>query len=281
MMNMWAGCPLQAKFKYIDHLPTKKSSSMTFGICTHEALKFYNETGNLERSIEKFHEYWDDPSLLGAEIEIWNKRTNHGSFAKLGPEMLRLYDEKLQYEERVVVGQEHPFLVPMGKHEISGVVDLIEVRKSGRGKDVLRLVDYKTASRKPYADNLKLNTQFTFYIYASMQPEFWFGNPKDPAKYPPICLDEEQLEGLWQRYNPRFPRRGIWLHLRDGKELDAGGRDDEDFMRLYRSICEIARAIEHEVYVPCISGDTCIWCDFVEPCGVRIPDPTVRDPDAF
>jgi hypothetical protein len=69
-----------------------------------------------------------------------------------------------------------------------------------------------------------------------------------------------------------MPKRGIWVHLwQNGRELDAGGRDDEDFARLYRLCCEVERAIKNEVFVPHI-GEACQLCDFAHgPCPVAPP----------
>lgn len=269
-----------ARFHYVDRLPTRKTSRMTFGICVHAALEGYNEDGNLEKAIALFEDLWDNPEKVDATPEIWPKGSpSHGGFRSKGIEMLKTYDEKQGWENREVLAQEHRFLVPIGDHEVTGVVDLLEVKKSGRGKSVLRIVDYKTGSKQPYATDLRLNTQFTIYDYASRQPEFWLGNPKaeDGEKFQPIAPNAQEL---FERFKS-VSRRGIWFQLLSCKEIDAGPRDEADFMRLYRAITEISRAMEHNVYVPCISGDSCFFCDYTEPCGVPITIRTDERDDSF
>lgn len=272
LMETWMKCALMGRFKYVDRLPSKKTSRMTFGICVHSALEHYNITGNVETAVEIFLDLWDNPEKANAVPEIWPKGTTYGGFREKGIDLIRDYHAKQGWESREIVAQEHKFLVPIGEHELQGVVDLLELRKSGRGKNTLRIVDYKTGSKQPFKNTLRLNTQFTAYDYASRQPEFWLGN--GPG-YPPIAPNAEDL---WEKHKDS-PRRGIYFHLLGSKEIDAGERDDQDFMRLYRVICEIAKAVEHEVYVPTLSADSCVFCDYTEPCGVKIPEREYPDND--
>lgn len=264
LLEMWMTCSLKAKFRYIDHYPTKRTSYMVFGIVCHAALEHYNEHGDIKAALKLFEELWDDPSKINVEIEIWPKGTTMGGMRERGMELLKSYHEKERWDPKTIIAQEHKFLVPMGVHELTGVVDLLEIRKSGRGKEVLRVVDYKTSKRQPPSkDTLRLNTQFTAYSFATLQKEFWLGNGPD---YPPIAPNAEEL---WERVQG-LPRRNIWYHLNTGKEIDAGQREDADYLRMYRAVTEIARAVEYEVYVPDISADNCLYCDFQKPCGVEI-----------
>lgn len=257
-------CPLQAHFKYDLDLPGKTGSKATFGNCIHAALEHYNRTGDLPMAEKLFTEAWENPAVIGRpEIDVWNKFTNYGGLRQKGLDILRAYEARMRIEERVVIAAEHEFLVPFGDHELSGICDLVSVRKNHRGRELLAIEDYKTAARKPTVAGLRLDQQFTVYIYALSQPEFWLGNPIEPERYRPVPNGD-----WWMQTLADLPRRGIWVHLWDEncKELDAGDRDDEDFARLYRLCNEIERAIEHEVFVPQI-GDACELCDFAhDPC---------------
>lgn len=275
MVQTWMSCALQAKFKYKDHLPTKRTSRMTFGIVVHATLEHYNITGDIDSALAMFEDLWDNPEKVNAEIEIWPPGTTHGGFRQKGLEMLRSYHDKNSWDDRIILAQEHKFLVPFGEHELTGVVDLLEMRKSGRGKNTVRIVDYKTGSKKPYKNTLRLNTQFTIYDYASRQPEFWLGNKHDFNKYPPIASNAREAMEAYGK----LPRRGIYFHLLGGSEIDVGPREDADFMRLYRVVKEISRAWEQEIFVPTLSGDSCVFCDFTEPCGIKIPEREYPDDD--
>lgn len=270
-LKTWMACALQARFAHIDKLPQKQNAKASFGTCIHHALAMFNETGDEEAAVEDFQHYWHNPEKLGVEPEVWPKFTTYGGLREQGIQIIRDYVEKLQWEQRTVVAVEHPFLVPFGDHELSGTVDLVEMRKNHKGQDVLRVVDYKTNTRQPTKGELAVNIQFTVYTYATLQREFWTGVEGDPD-HPPL-FNGDFMFGAFSE----VARRGIWYHLWTGKEIDAGTRADSDFMRMYRLCQEIARAVELEVYVPTISGDSCTVCDYANgPCPVQIPERAER-----
>lgn len=270
LIHTWMQCSLMARFQEIDRLPRLSGSKQVFGSIVHHALDQYNRTGDLDHAIRCFTDGWDDPSQLGLQIDVWNRYTAAGSLRERGIKILRDYDEKQRFEPRQVIASEHRFCVPFGRHELSGIVDLAELKNNHKGVQLLRLIDYKTSSKAPLRSELYANIQFSTYAYASLQPEFWLGNPAAETgdrKYPPIAQGE-----WWHEMLQETPRRAIWYHLWDSKELDAGERGETDFMRLYRVCNEIERAIEAQVFVPNISGDTCGICDYADgPCPVRIP----------
>lgn len=267
-LKKWMECPLQAYFAEIADLPRKQGSKAAFGTCIHAALEHYNKTGDLDMATHLFLQGWENPGMVGLpEIEVWNKFTNYGGLRQRGIEILRAYHDRMKIEQRTVIATEHRFLVPFGAHELTGTVDLVSLRQNHRSKQLLVVEDYKTVTRKPSVAELALNIQFTTYMYALAQPEFWLGNDEDRRQFPAIANGEWYWETLQD-----MPRRGLWIHLWDqAKELDAGGRDDEDFARLYRLCSEIERAITHKVFVPHI-GDACQLCDYShDPCPVTPP----------
>lgn len=273
-LKQFMSCPLQAKFAHVDNLPGLQNAKASFGSCIHHALEIYNKTADLDASIEAFTKTWHSPELLGVEPQVWPKYTTYGGLRQRGIEILREYHAKQKWETRTVVAIEHRFLVPFGKHELEGTVDLIELKKSSAGKETLRVVDYKTNAKAPTRIELGVNIQFTVYEFASHQPEFWLGN--GPG-FPPIpFVDPEQLDAVEE-----LPRRCIWYQLMQNKELDAGKRGDLDYLRLYRACNEIEKSIESGVFVPDISGETCTFCPYVEPCGLPIPTMSGEDGEAF
>lgn len=261
-MKTWMLCPLQARFKEIEKRPSKINAKTTYGTCMHDALEYYNLSGDIDGTIERFKKTWEKPELLNAVPDWWPKNTTYGDLKKKGIATLESYHKKNTWDKRDIIAAEHRFCVPIGDHLLSGIVDLIEARPFGSGSE-LTIVDYKTAGKRPYNDDLRLDIQFTVYHYASTQPEFWIGYNDD---YPGM---ENGLQLYYEFLNS--PRKVVWYHLMDNKEINAGLRDDDDYGRLYRCVEEIARAVEKDVYVPNISGSSCIWCDYVDICPVQIP----------
>jgi len=262
-LKLWMNCPLAAHYRYDEMLPSPGVNGKTvFGTVIHAALEHYNNTGNYDETVEKFKADWAKPPT---EPAWWPRSTSYASLRTKGLEILEAMKTHYRFQDRVVLGTEVPFLVPFGDHELTGFVDLVETQRSGNGTELLRVVDYKSASRAPTKFELVLDIQFTVYVWAVSQREFWVG-AKDNPDFPGI----ENGEWLWETIGRDLPKRAIWSGLWNGKELDAGPRTDDDFNRLYRLCDEIVRATEHEVFVPKI-GEQCGICDYVEPCAMEIP----------
>jgi len=264
-LDLWMKCPLQAKFKYADRLPGLRSAYMVYGIIVHQVLDEYHSHFDGEQAVERFLDLWDDPAQLGLAIDVWPEGTDYPTFRKNGQECITQYHERQLWDRDRVVASEHRFLVPIGEFELTGVIDLVLERKTGRGQGrCLRIIDHKTGSWVPRKSALNLNIQLTCYDYATRQPEFWMGNGPD---FPGL----ENGEALYELYKDIL-RVPVWHAIRKGKEVDSRSRQDEDFMRLYRVCQEIHHAETLGVYVPKISDDTCTMCDFTVECGIPIDD---------
>lgn len=139
----WMQCPLQAKFRYVDGLPSVQNAYATYGTCMHDALELYNRTRDLQAALERFNATWEEPALLDVVPEVWPKGINFGERLKKGLESIKAYHDQLKWENRTVLAVEHGFLVPFGKYELTGFVDCLEIMGNGQGHDLIRNVDYK------------------------------------------------------------------------------------------------------------------------------------------
>lgn len=254
-LSTWMTCPLQAKFRYIDKLPGVQNSAATYGSCIHHALSIYNHTGDIDDAIKIFLDVWRNPAKIDAAPTEWSKGYAYTTMKAKGCAVLRAYHDKIKWERREVLATEHEFEVPFGEFTMHGFVDLVELKKNGQGQEEVRITDYKTSKKQPYASRLALDIQFTAYTYAAEQPEFWQGN----------------LSEYWERVKD-LPVRAFWYHLNGPKEMIVPARKDADYMRLYRACVEMQKAYDREVYVPNISGDSCVFCPYQEPCGLPIPE---------
>lgn len=266
-LKTWSQCPLQGYFKYVELLKEPQSAKASYGSILHDALRFYNEGGSIEQAVDLFRDHWTHPEKVGLVPEYWTKGATFSGLLEQGSNVLRRYHESLKWDEREVLACEHPFLVPFGDFELTGYVDLLELRRGGNGRRTLRVVDYKGGSYAPTQAELILDIQFTSYLWAVDQIEFWTGD--GTPEFPEIPGGEELYEELLE-----VPRRAIWSHLNGPKELDAGKRTDEDYARLYRLMVEVNRAETHRIFVPRI-GESCRFCGFTKECGIPT---TVADP---
>jgi hypothetical protein len=257
-------CSLQAHYHYDEGLPRIQNAKASYGSIIHRALQLYNDTGNLEQALALFLDLWANPEKAGVAPDVWPKRMTYGGLRMQGVDTLKAYADKQRFEKRVVHGTEIPFLVPFGEHELHGFIDLLESKQSGTGRELLKVVDFKSNSKEPFRYELALDVQMTVYLYAVSQREFWCGVDGNPD-FPGL----PNGEWLWETV-ATLPARAIWYQLSNHKEIDAGPRTTTDFGRLYRLCDEIAHAIELQVFVPTI-GDGCTFCDFVDPCVMEIP----------
>lgn len=255
MLKTWMDCSQQAKFKSVLKLPEAQHAKTTFGTCVHDALELYNNSGNIDAAVERFKDTWEEPEMLNAVVDIWPQNTSWSELRERGIKSILKYHEDNKWETRTIVANEHKFLVPFGNHTISGFVDNIEITGSGSSRE-LHIIDFKTSGYVPTHLELRMNVQFTVYMYASQQPEFWTDIPNGPELY-------EKLIDV--------PRRGIWYSIWNSKRVDVGPRNQLDMERLYRVMLEIERAIQNDVYVPNIKGDSCMWCSYTNLCAATIP----------
>lgn len=267
-LGMWQRCPLQAHYRYDLHLPREQNAAATFGIVLHDALEFYVTGGDYAKSRSRFLWHWHHPEEMNLEEGRYPQRTSHGSYLKLGLSILEDFHQRNRFDQAEVLGLEIPFMVPFGEHFLTGYIDRLEIRKNHKGIDVVRIVDYKSKGSQPTVAELMLDVQFTVYSFAIGCREFWTGMV-DPDN--PVLLDGDEPkfpglpdgEALWARCQD-MPTRAIWYHLRKQKELDAGPRDNHDYMRLYRVCQQIQKAEIAGVFVPkigeacglCLAGDT-------------------------
>lgn len=272
-LKTYSECPLKGHFKYDELIPEPQNAKATYGVIIHDALRLYNETGDLDAAKKHFRTGWENPERLGLAPDWWPKGATYGGLRSQGVEVLERYHESLMWDTREVIACEHPFLVPFGRYELTGFVDLLELRRSGNGRRTLRVIDYKGGSFVPRQLELHLDLQFTTYMLAVDQPEFWTGD--GTPKFPPLPGGLERYEELRD-----VPRRAIWYHLNSQKEIDAGPRKDEDFFRMYRLCEEIVRAERAKVFVPRI-GSACQLCSFTKECGIEVPARGEHDDESW
>lgn len=267
-LKLYMSCPLKGHFRYDLHLPTESGAKAAYGSAVHAAIDTFHRTNDLAIAKAKFISFWESPESYGSNIDYWETGFTFHAAKADGLELLEWYGTRSAWNPTKLICSERKFLVPFGEHELMGYVDFVELANHKSGKR-LEIVDLKTGWRPPqYA--MRSDIQFTVYAYASQQPEFWLGNGPD---FPPLPDGERQ----WAEFAD-LPRRPIWFDLKGKRRWDAGERTDADFMRLYRVVKEIAHADKMEVWVPKISHDSCNFCDYADPCGLKIdPEPDMEE----
>lgn len=263
-IRAFMSCSLMAKFNYEDQVPQLQNAAASFGTAVHLALELYNETQDEQAAIDCFLYAWDNPEEFDINPQFYFPRTSYGDYRERGVKFIQNYVESYKWIKRDIIATEHRFCVDMGEHQLSGVVDILETEV---GSKELKIVDLKTGKR-PNANNLHFDIQFTSYLYAAQQKQFWCGYEPEIDKYQGF----ENGEELWERYKD-YEFTGVWYDLRNAKEYPVGPRTQLDYQKLYRCLDSIARIVELDAYMPDISGDTCGICSYKDICPLyEIPE---------
>jgi CRISPR/Cas system-associated exonuclease Cas4 (RecB family) len=257
MIKNFMSCGLQAKFNYIEKRPQLQNAAASFGTAVHLAIELYLNTKDQEAAERCFLYVWDNPEEFDINPHFYFPRTSYGDYRERGIKFIRNYVDSYKWVDREIIATEHKFCVDIGEHQLSGVVDILETKV---GSKELTVTDLKTG-RRPTAQNLHFDIQFCIYLYAAQQKQFWCGYEPEIEKYKGF----ENGEELYERYKD-YTFTGVWYDLRAAKEYPVGERTELDYQKLYRCLDQIARAVELEVFIPDISGDTCGICSYKDIC---------------
>lgn len=277
-LNTWMECQAKAKFRYVERLPEPRSAAAVFGTMTHTGLEDLNNGVSVEAVVENFKNSWDNPPEDQVP-QVWPKRSSAKQYRDAGIEALTRYAANTDWNRKQVLGTEVEFLVPIGRHWLHGFIDELSVIGGRKGKS-LAVIDHKTNKKKPYANQLRLNQQFTIYHYAVNHEDFWTGQPVEVVAEVFPELEPEELPQITGPENGAFHREMtkdlpivlLWHHVMNATTADCGPRTMEDYERLLFAIEQIEKAIAADAYVPNISGDTCGFCPFTKQCGVPLDD---------
>jgi len=160
-IKKFAACPAQARFSEVEGLPEPQNWKQFFGTAIHFCLEKLN-LGEVDTEQAKalFMDLMQNPEKLAANPTVMPRMTTFGGLENKGLWILDGFADKYRWEDRQLVATEHSFLVPFGRHELTGTIDLIELRDNHKGKQILRVCDYKTNTRKPSFTELQVNVQF-------------------------------------------------------------------------------------------------------------------------
>lgn len=263
-LKTWQKCPLIYKFDKLDGLPREQSGSLTFGSIIHDCVLWMEVNQDVEGAVRRFEELWIQPTLLDPtyQPQYYVRGTSWKKFMEKGPKLLRDWWAIISWDSALTLGREHYFEVPIGAgHTLVGTVDKVEVGfradiNGGLGGPVLKISDYKTNNKTPTYDYLAEDLQFSAYAYASTRPEFWATIGGDEA---------------FLRYR-NLPRYGEWVQLTAPKRMDAGLRTQRHYNRVAMAVNALAESVAMRIFVPNISGESCRFCEYREPCGLPLLD---------
>ncbi len=159
-------CPLHYKLRYLLHIPTPATASLSFGTSIHNTLRdFYARHSKKEIVSKKIllqllFFYW-----LHAGYE--NKR-HEEKMKKQGERYLSEYFDT-QYSKKTIIGAlELPFVLPIGNSQrqlkIGGKIDRVDILPDGK----IEIIDYKTGKMSTKKE-IDTNLQLSMYALAASE----------------------------------------------------------------------------------------------------------------
>lgn len=300
-LSSWARCPRQKKLRDDARAAGRSEevlSATIYGTVMHAGMQVMQEltaagaSDAVERAVATFEYYWDPEHVReldeAATSITWLPRQSYGGLLVRGRSTLRAAGEVLAADGGQLLATELPFTLPITlafpggeqEHTVHGTIDRLVLRSANR-RLFLSVEDFKTGVKPRY---LRYALQWTIYSWATMQPGFWapFGEDIEAITAPlakrgyALYADDSGL--------PIIPRRGRWLALRDGFEVnDCGWRTEVDYERMKLAMTDYIRSVQADIYPLTVSGDTCMTCHFARDgsCGgIPIAAVTEGEPDA-
>ncbi len=223
-------CPLQYKYTYVDKIPKKDSHHLYFGNLVHETLHFMLkdiDTKPLPELIDFYNRNWQDNTFIEnkEDPKIWKLK---------GENIVTNFYKKFDPKAQEVLVTEDYFKVPLGEHELSGIIDRLDRVTDNAGNKMLEVIDYKTGkvqSQKYIHDNLQL----TFYYHAIR------------SRFPDI----KDIK--------------LTLYFLEPAVRQSTLRDESHVKRMSEQVYKTIGDIEKENFDPRINN-LCPWCDYKEIC---------------
>lgn len=229
-MSTYMQCSLKWKFHYVDEKePEFTASALLFGQAVHEALGAFLQSRlsgdplSASNMVDVYRQYW--LTHEGPPIK-YGCRDSEGSLLEKAQGLLGLFAEQFDPATEVIAieepfeadlrsgGNDPWFALPVFR----GVIDSIQ-----RVGDEVRLIDYKTAARKPNGD---VNAgQLVGYSFGARA----LGYEADTLDY--------RYEYLIKSAKPAFVEHPVTI-------------DDKDRRRFLKTIIRVWNAIQSAIFFP-------------------------------
>jgi len=239
-LKRWSTCKLQFFFHYVQQIKKPSTPALVVGKVVHAVLQEFNHArwrGDYtfrEKLSEVFQAKWTEEQE-GQEIE-WNDDQEKQKQTSLG--LLELYlDQTPIKSDEKPVAVEVMLEADLGKHglpRLIGVLDLVRPNAV--------IVDFKTSSQSPNADNVGHLNEIQLTSYAILFRE--------------NTGDKETGQELHHLVKTKTPKLIV-------TQLPPITSNQET--RLFKQIESYVHGVEHEDYVPS-PGMSCLSCQYLNEC---------------
>ncbi|WKZ30699.1 MAG: UvrD-helicase domain-containing protein [Candidatus Dojkabacteria bacterium] len=233
-------CGKKYKYQYIIRLPSKPSSTLSFGNTVHAVLKsFYEQqraalsglegfvqTPTVDDLIDSYHDKWISTGYDSREHEKIRK--------EYGERKLREFYENFYSVKENPIELEKSFHYKIGGVGMTGKIDRIDLVGKEDGREVVDLLDYKTGKKKELRD-VKNDLQLALYTI--------------------VC---EEV------FNMKVRKAGL-LFVEHCERVDIEV-DEKMRQKCKEKIHEVVELIRKEDFAAKPSKFTCGFCDFRDIC---------------
>jgi CRISPR/Cas system-associated exonuclease Cas4 (RecB family) len=215
------------KFGYIDRIPTTKpKEKMWFGNHLHESFKYIlGDPYHLPTKADVIRDYAER-----FKKENFSTPGIAQNYFESGLKIVEEFYAKIKEKMPPVITTEEKFVLPLGKHQVSGVFDRVDKLSDTE----FEIIDYKTG-KVPDQRIVDKNLQLTMYDWAARQ------------KWPGLTNIKLSLY---------FPAPDLKITTI---------RKPEDHQEMNEIINKTAEKIENGKFEP-KPGPLCNYCDFQEFC---------------
>ncbi len=222
-------CSLRFRYRYVDHLPGRGATYLSFGTSIHAALELFHERTLFGMPSEEdllafLYDHWDSSGY--AEVSRDRQLDDY----RRAQHTLQRYHQRVADDYRPAADTEKWFELPVGDEAlVVGSIDRVDVDDDGD----LHVVDYKTGRLR---DREKVRGSLQLAIYA---------------------LACEHLYG-------RLPATVALDYVVAGVEVRVGV-DELDLDGAREAIVDTARRVLAQEYTPTPTR-LCDWCDHQSVC---------------
>ncbi|MBU0979965.1 MAG: PD-(D/E)XK nuclease family protein [Nanoarchaeota archaeon] len=237
-LNTFEQCRLRFKFNYIDKIKTEIETTVEafMGGMAHKALeKLYKDLqagklNTLKELIDFYSSEWDRSWTDG--VMIVRKGLDQMHYKQLGERFIKDFYERFKpFDQDKTIATERHVMVEFGPFKIQGYIDRISTKG-----DTYSIHDYKTSSRLPTTDQLKMDRQLKIYAIA-----------------------------LKQLYQDCKKVKLVWHYLAFDKDLTYEPTDKE-LKEVEKEVIGIIEEVEAATEYPAKTSALCGWCQFQPIC---------------
>lgn len=224
-------CPKKYQFQYLDKVRVPKKPELFFGSLIHEVVQMALKKDPILPPIEELLAFYKSKW----QEEVFSSADEAKQYFAWGENMIRHFHNSHKPGLRNIVAIEKRFLIPLGDHQLSGMIDRVDKLPFG----AFEVIDYKTSKQLPSKDNLDRDKQ--------------------------LCIYHLAVENLW----PEAKDIRLTLYfLKHNSQMTTQRRPDE-IEEIKKHIIETAGKIEKETDFPPKINAFCDWCEYGNLCPLQ------------